>query len=70
MRMKQNFFLLYVFAAMVYGRYSTGVRRVFGFVVTLVLAGLAATFDPRQLGYAAVLLIIGVALARRRTKAR
>jgi hypothetical protein len=56
---------LYVFAAIVYGRYTSGVRRVFGIVVTVVLVGLAATFGPRRLGYAAVLLVLGVAWARR-----
>jgi amino acid efflux transporter len=62
----QNFFLLYLFAAVVYARYTTGPRRVFGIVIAVVLAGIAATFDLRQLGYAAALLIVGVALARRR----
>jgi amino acid efflux transporter len=62
----QNFFLLYLFAAAVYCKHTAGPRRGFGVVVTLVLAGLAATFDPWQLVYAIALLLIGAALARRR----
>jgi amino acid efflux transporter len=69
----QNFFLLYVFAAAVYCKHTAGARRAAGIVVTVVLTGLAATFDPRQLLYAVGLTLIGVALVhrqRRRATAR
>ncbi len=62
----QNFFLLYLFAAIVYAKRESGARRVFGTLVAVVLGGLAVTFGVRQLAYAAVLLAIGVTLAYHR----
>ncbi len=65
----ENFFLLYLFAAIVYAKRMSGVRRVFGIAVAVVLGGLAVTFGVRQLAYAAALLAIGVALAYRKHRA-
>ncbi|MFP8903559.1 APC family permease [Streptomyces atacamensis] len=61
----QNFFLLYLFSAVVYARLKAGAPRVFGITIAVLLGLLALTFGPLQLGYALVLLMLGWALSRR-----
>ncbi|MEU8567791.1 amino acid permease [Streptomyces pathocidini] len=60
-----NFFLLYLFAAVVYARLRTGARRYAGAAVALTLALLSLTFGVTQLAYAAALLAAGFLLSRR-----
>lgn len=65
----QNFFILYLMAGMAYVRLLPGKHRIFGTVVTLILAGIALTFGVAQLAYVAALLCLGVGLSvlRRRS---
>lgn len=61
----QNFFLLYLFAAVVFVRVAkTGLARAFGIVVTILLAAVAVTgFQPLILIYPVILLLFGAAMA-------
>jgi amino acid efflux transporter len=65
----ENFFILYLLCALAYARLFPGPRRIFGLVVALALAAVAAaTFHPGQLGYAAGLLLLGAGVSRLRRR--
>ncbi|GAA3924871.1 amino acid permease [Actinomadura viridis] len=66
----QNFFLIYVICSAGYLWLFPGGHRIFGVLVTAVLAAIAVTFGPLQLAYAAVLVVLGVVLSRLRTRTR
>lgn len=65
----QNFFLLYLLCALAYTRLFRGGHRLFGIVVSAVLAAVAlAAFGPGQLAYAAALVALGTGLSRARMR--
>lgn len=65
----KNFFLLYLLCALAYARLFRRGHRALGIVIAAVLAVIAGTtFGAAQLGYAAVLFVLGAALASSRTR--